>query len=99
MFRIFRSLKYLKIHCRDNIDHRKDLNKCIFNYDLPDNYVEVEVKKSKIYYLINKNDLSKIKVNKKVKGGKNKFNHDKNLIKIYGNNIRALNESNKCSYY
>ena len=44
MFRIFRSLKYLKIHCRDNIDHRKDLNKCIFNYDLPENYVEIEVK-------------------------------------------------------
>ena len=39
MFRIFRSLKYLKIHCRDNIDHRKDLNKCIFNYDLPENYI------------------------------------------------------------
>ena len=98
MFRIFRSLKYLKIHCRDNTDHRKDLNKCIFNYDLPDNYVEVEVKKSKIYYLINKNDLSnedKIKVNKKVKGGKNEYNFNKNIIKIYGNNIRTLNESNK----
>ena len=98
MFRIFRSLKYLKIHCRDNFDHRKDLNKCIFNYDLPDNYVEVEVKKSKIYYLINKNDLSnedKIKVNKKVKGGKNEYNYNKNIIKIYGNNIRTLNESNK----
>ena len=24
-FKIFRSLKYIKIHCRDNIDHRKDL--------------------------------------------------------------------------
>ena len=36
-------LQYLKIHCRDNIDHRKDLNKCIFNYDLPDNYIEIEV--------------------------------------------------------
>ena len=98
MFKIFRSLKYIKIHCRDNIDHRKDLNNCIFNYDFPDNYVEIEVKKSQIYYLINKNDLSnedKIKVNNKLKGGKNKFNHDKNLIKIYGNNIRALNESNK----
>ena len=35
MFRIFRSLKYLKIHCRDNADHRKDLTNCIFNYDLP----------------------------------------------------------------
>ena len=98
MFKIFRSLKYIKIHCRDNIDHRKDLNNCIFNYDFPDNYVEIEVKKSQIYYLINKNDWSnedKIKVNNKLKGGKNKFNHDKNLIKIYGNNIRALNESNK----
>ena len=98
MFRIFRSLKYLKIHCRDNIDHRKDLNKCIFNYDLPENYVEIEVKKSQIYYLINKNDLSnedKIKVNKELKGGKSEFYYDKNIIKIYGNNIRTLNESNK----
>ena len=98
MFRIFRSLKYLKIHCRDNIDHRKDLNKCIFNYDLPENYVEIEVKKSQIYYLINKNDLSnedKIKVNKEVKGGKSEIYYDKNIIKIYGNNIRTLNESNK----
>ena len=51
MFRIFRSLKYLKIHCRDNIDHRKDLNKCIFNYDLPEDFIEIEVKKSQIYYL------------------------------------------------
>ena len=85
MFRIFRSLKYLKIHCRDNIDHRKDLNKCIFNYDLPENYVEIEVKKSQIYYLINKNDLSnedKIKVNKEVKKKKNEFYYDKNIIKI-----------------
>ena len=98
MFRIFRSLKYLKIHCRDNIDLRKDLNKCIFNYDLPDNYIEIEVKKSQIYYLINKNDLSnedKMKVNKKVKGGKNEYNYNKNIIKIYANNIRTLNESNK----
>ena len=98
MFRIFRSLKYLKIHCRDNIEHRKDLTNCIFNYDLPDDFIEIETKKSQIYYLINKNDLSnedKIKVNKKLKGGKNKYNHDKNIIKIYGNNIRTLNESNK----
>ena len=98
MFRIFRSLKYLKIHCRDNIDHRKDLTNCIFNYDLPDDFVEIEDKKSQIYYLINKNDLSnedKLKVNKNLKGGKTECNHDKNIIKIYGNNVRALNESNK----
>ena len=97
-FRIFRSLKYLKIHCRDNFDHRKDLNKCIFNYDLPDNYIEIEVKKSQMYYLINKNDLSnedKIKINKEVKGGKNEYYYDENIIKIYGNNIRTLNESNR----
>ena len=37
MFRIFRSLKYLKIHCRDNIDHRKDLNKCIDLMQTPTN--------------------------------------------------------------
>ena len=37
----------------------------------------------------------KIKVNKKVKGGKNEYNYNKNIIKIYGNNIRTLNESNK----
>ena len=58
MFRIFRSLKYLKIHCRDNIDHRKDLSNCIFNYDLPDDCIEIEVKKTQMYYLMNKNDLS-----------------------------------------
>ena len=50
MSRIFRSLKYLKIHCRDNTAHRKDLNKCIFNYDLPDDFIEIAVKKSQIYY-------------------------------------------------
>ena len=50
MFRIFRSLKYLKIHCRDNTDHRKDLNKCIFNYDLPDNYIEIELKNHKLKF-------------------------------------------------
>ena len=98
MFRIFRSLKYLKIHCRDNVDHRKDLNKCIFNYDLPDDFIEMEVKKSQIYYLINKNDLSnedKIKLNNNLKGGANADNDDKNIFKIYGNNIRTLNETNR----
>ena len=48
MSRIFRIVKYLKIHCKDNTEHKKDLNKCIFNYDLPDDFVE----KSQIYYLI-----------------------------------------------
>ena len=98
MFRIFRSLKYLKIHCRDNVDHRKDLNKCIFNYDLPDDFIEIEAKRSQIYYLINKNDLSnedKIKLNNNLKGGANADNDDKNIFKIYGNNIRTLNETNR----
>ena len=98
MFRIFRSLKYLKIHCRDNADHRKDLTNCIFNYDLPDDFIELETKKSQIYYLINKNDLSnddKIKINNNLKGGAYVVNHDKNIIKIYGNNIRTLNEGNR----
>ena len=98
MFRIFRSLKYLKIHCRDNIDHRKDLSNCIFNYDLPDDCIEIEVKKAQMYYLMNKNDLSdedKIKVTNKLIGGKNEYKYNKNIIKIYGNNIRTLNESNK----
>ena len=98
MFRIFRSLKYLKIHFRDIIDHRKDLSNCIFNYDLPNDYVEIETKKSQIYYLINKNDLineDKIRLNNKLKGGKTEFNNDENTIKIYGNNVRTLNESNR----
>ena len=98
MFRIFRSLKYLKIHCRDITGHRRDLNKCIFNYDLPDGFVEIEVKKSQAYYLINKNDLSdedKIKIYDNLKGGANVVTHDKNIIKIYGNNIRTLNEGNR----
>ena len=98
MLWIFRSLKYLKVHCRDNIDHRKDLNKCIFNYDLPEDFIEIEVRKSQIYYLINKNDLSnedKKKINNDFKGGANVVNHDKNIIKIYGNNIKTLNEGNR----
>ena len=98
MFRIFRSLKYLKVLCSDNIDHRKDLSNCIFNYDLSDDCVEIEVKKAQIYYLMNKNDLSdedKIKVNNKLRGGKNEYNYNKNIIKIFGNIIRTLNESKK----
>ena len=46
MFRIFGSLKHLKVLCSDNIDHGKDLSNCIFNYDLTDDFVEIEVKKS-----------------------------------------------------
>ena len=41
---------------------------------------------------IKRNEIEK-KLGNKLKGGKNKFNLDKNLIKIYGNNIRTLNES------
>ena len=86
MFRIFRSLKYLKIHCRDNIDHRKDLSNCIFNYDLPDDCIEIEVKKAQMYYLMNKNDLSdedKIKVTNKLIGGKLKYQDIKlNFLQI-----------------
>ena len=51
-----------------------------------------------MYYLMNKNDLSdedKIKVTNKLIGGKNEYKYNKNIIKIYGNNIRTLNESNK----
>ena len=100
LYKICRSLYELKNHCRDR--YNREIGKCIINYTLPDEYVEIEPQKKKLRYIMNLNDMLEIDKNdilvSQIAGGyipQNYFNCDNLKIKIYGENILTLNEGNR----
>ena len=60
LFRVYNSMDKLKKHCDDN--HNGCINNCIINYALPNNYVEVEAQKGKVYYLMEINHMNDIDI-------------------------------------
>ena len=62
LYKISRSLYELKNHCRDR--HNGKMEKCIINYALPNEYVEIDLQKNYRYIMclddmleIDKNDI------------------------------------------
>ena len=100
-FRIYNSLYELKNHCINS--HNGSQDKCIINYRLLKGFVEIEIKKDAFSYMnkiedLIKDDIDDIK--KRIKGGNgsivnNYFNNKNLIIKIYGENVRTLNETNR----
>ena len=98
LYKICRSLYELKNHCRDR--HNGEIEKCIVNYSLPDEYVEIEPQKKKLRYIMNFNHILEVDRNDILAyqivgeyGPQNYFKCDNLKIKIYGENILTLNES------
>ena len=99
LFKIYRSLYELKNHCRDY--HNGNIKDCIINYTLTNDYVEIEPQKDRRFIMsledmleIDRNDIL---VNQ-IGGGyriSNYFNVDNLKIKIFGENILTLNETNR----
>ena len=98
-YRIYNSLYELKNHCVRY--HNGSLDKCVINYRLLPGYVEIEVKKDAYRYIIHEDDLldkDKDDYNKQKQEIKDKRKKGGNIttkIKIYGENIRAFNETNR----
>ena len=89
-FKIFNSLYELKTHC--NSLHNGEFDNCVINYKLKRSYVEIQIQSSGIYYMLRKDDLllqDKEDYLSKIKGGY------KNEVRIIGENIRTLNETNR----
>ena len=98
LYKIYRSFYELKNHCRDK--HDRELNNCIVNYSLAENHVEIHHNDKKYRYIMNINDMlikDKNYILKNLKGGYNPINnyHVINKIKIFGENIYTLNETNR----
>ena len=99
VYRIYNSLYELKNHCVRF--HNGSLDKCVINYRLLAGYVEIEVKKDAYRYIIHEDDLldkdkddyNELKQEKKDK--RKKGGNITTKIKIYGENIRAFNETNR----
>ena len=89
-FKIYNSLYELKSHC--NSLHNGSFDNCVINYNLKRSYVEIQIQTNGNYYMLKIEDL--LKENKEdflssIKGGY------KNEIRIIGENIRTLNETNR----
>ena len=88
VYKICRNLYELKNHCRDR--HNGEIEKCIINYALPNEYVEIEPQKKKLRYIMNLNDMLEVDWNdildNQIIGGywtQNYFKSDNLKIKIY----------------
>ena len=80
--------------------HDKELSNCIINYSLLENCVEIQDQGNSYRYIINNNDMlliDKENILKLIKGGFNLIenNFKINKIKIKGENICTLNETNR----
>jgi len=99
LYKIYQSFYELKNHCIDK--HSKELNNCNINYTLADNHEEFHHNDKKYKYIMNLDDMLTKDKNyillKNIKGGYNPFNyyHNINKIKILGENIYILNETNR----
>ena len=99
LFKIYRSLYELKNHCRDN--HNGNIKDYIVNYTLANDYVEIEPQRDR-RFIMSLDDMLEIDRNdilvNQIGGGYrilNYFNVDNLKIKIYGENILTLNETNR----
>ena len=88
-FKIYNSLYELKTHC--NSQHNGSFDNCVINYDLKRSYIEIQIQTNGNYYMLKKDDLLKEDKDdylRNIRGGY------KNEIRIIGENIRTLNETN-----
>jgi len=98
-YRIYNSLYELKNHCVRY--HNGSLDKCVINYRLLPGFIEIEIKKDAFRYIIHEDDLldkDKDDYNEQKQGKKDKRKRGGNIttkIKIYGENIRSFNETNR----
>ena len=89
-FKIYNSLYELKSHC--NSLHNGSFDNCVINYNLKRSYVEIQIQTNGNYYMLKIEDLLKEDREdylSSIKGGY------KNEIRIIGENIRTLNETNR----
>ena len=89
-FKIYNSLYELKTHC--NRSHKGIFDNCILNYAKKESYVEIQIQKHGNYHMIKIEDLLDDDYHDYIKKRRGGYNND---IKIIGENIRSLNETNR----
>ena len=89
-FKIYNSLYELKSHC--NSLHNGSFDNCVINYNLKRSYVEIQIQSNGNFYMLKIDDLLKEDKEDYLRNIKAGY---KNEIRIIGENIRSLNETNR----